>query len=113
MCNSENSWNQSEINGGKNVFGAFTMEVSGIVGGRDNSRSMEREFKTYYFTFKVFDPKSKNNNCGIKVIESILGIELDSTICRKELNLKNNVLLSYEDLLKLYKNKGGTKLTII
>ncbi len=82
MCNSENSLNQSEVNGGKNVFGAFTMEVTPIVGGRDNTRSKEREFKTYYFTFKVFDPKSQNNNCGIKVIEALLGIKLDSTKCR-------------------------------
>ena len=107
MCNSENTWNQSDINDGKNVFGAFTMVVSSIVGGRDNTRSMDRTFKTNYFTFNVFDPASYNNNCGIKVLSSILGVELDSTKCRKELNIKSGLMLTEGNLIKLYKNYGA------
>lgn len=98
---------------GKNIFARFSFSVSPIEGGRDNSRSMDREFKTIFFTFKVFDPKSKNNNCGIKVIESILNIQLDTIKCRMELKIEPGVMLTEENLMELYTLKGGEKLTII
>ena len=89
------------------------MNVSVIQGGRDNKTTADRTFKTNYFTYKVFDPASYNNNCGIKVLSSILGIELDSTKCRKELNIKSGVMLTEDNLIQLYKSKGGKKLSVI
>ena len=45
MCDSENTWNQSDIAGGKNVFGVFSMNVSVIQGGRDNKTTADRTLK--------------------------------------------------------------------
>jgi hypothetical protein len=83
-------------------------------GARDNTRAMEREFKTPYYTFKVFDPKSANNNCGIKVVESILGTKLDTIECRKFLDIAPGVFLTPKNLHSLYERfEAGPELTII
>jgi hypothetical protein len=111
--NSLNTKDITEMTGGTHTFSNFSFTASSVGGGRDNSRSMDREFKTDYFTFKVYDPKSKNNNCGIKVIESILKTELDTIECRKSLNINSGIMLTTDNLIQLYKNKGGKKLKII
>lgn len=97
----------------KDALQLVAAEVGPASGGRDNTRSADRSFKTLHYSLDVFDPKSKNNNCGIKVVEAILGIPLDTIECRKFLDIPPGVMLTVENLIALYQHHGGASLTIV
>ena len=99
--------------GEKDALQIVSAEIGPASGGRDNSRSLDRVFKTLHYKLDVFDPKSKNNNCGIKVVESILDMQLDAIECRKLLDIEPGVMLSIDNLITLYKHHGGAALTIV
>ena len=98
---------------GNNAFGAFSASISGVQGGRDNSRAMDRTFETPFYTFSVFDPKSQNNNCGIAVLGSIFGQKMDSIQARKMINIAPGVMLTTDDLQRLYAMGGAEERLVI
>lgn len=91
-----------EIDDFRHVFEHFSYELTPLGGGRDNSRTMKRNFKLTNFDLEVLDPKSKNNNCGIKVVEAALGIELDTIDVRKRLGVDAGKMLTCEQVIELH-----------
>lgn len=104
---SENYTSYAEAVSDKDVFEFIIPELLPVSGG---CSSCSEEFvvkETPYYSFDIYNPNVRHNNCAFRCIEHVLHTKLDYAAIRKELGIKYDVGLTPEQFYAVYKNAGG------
>lgn len=82
-----------------------------INGGCNTGSKKEKQIKGTYYIFDVHSPRTetKNNNCGLKCIEKILGLRLSYMKTRRQYNLIKNSCISPNVIQKIYTENANAK----
>jgi hypothetical protein len=83
-------------------FKYIRMRISFKKGGRDHCRRTTPKVKISNYQFNCIDPKSRNNNCGIKCLQELFKMPLNSGDERKALHIESNALLTPDQLNAIY-----------
>ena len=100
---SDNYTEISEIMGTKpEIFANVIPSIQVIKGGCQWNGKEQDMIETPYYSFSVYSPQTKHNNCGFKIIEKILGTKLDYAEERRKYGLKYDEAMSVETFKALY-----------
>ena len=78
-------------------------DIKILSGGCNKHTCTEKEIKTSFYTFKLYNPVSMGNNCFFKCFEHILGIKLNIKELRKKYNLPTNSKINIHDAMLIIK----------
>lgn len=99
-----------------NVFSNSVLEWKYIKGGCNKCSTSKGYEPTTFKTIEsgkwiinLFNPISQRNDCGIKCVEHILGLNLKSSVVRKQFKLLPNTKLSPEQVLQIYNTYNDSK----
>ena len=95
--------------GNKDAFKFAVLEVKSILGGCNKNKASSGGMLGDYYNFKFHNPTSRDNNCGLACLESILKIKLSYMKIRKQFKIEPNVFITPEQLRDIYKANGGVK----
>ena len=104
------------------VFANSVIKWKYILGGCNKCSTSKGYEPTTFKTIEsgkwkinTFNPFSRRNDCGIKCVEHILGLNLKSSSVRKEFNLAPNAKLTPTQVSPIYNtyNKSNKMLSII
>ena len=103
MKDSENYTEISEIMGTKpEIFANVIPKIQAIKGGCQWNGKENDTVETPYYTFDVYSPQTKHNNCGFKIIEKILDTKLDYAEERRKYGMKYDEGMTVETFKALY-----------
>jgi hypothetical protein len=103
ISESDNYREFSEVMGTKpEIFANVIPSIQSITGGCQWNGKEEDKIETPYFTFEVYSPQTKHNNCGFKIIERILGEKLDYAEVRKKYGMKYDEPLPVDKFSLIY-----------
>lgn len=102
----------------KNVFDLFSLQISPVKGGKgsgwgeNRTKDLMRKIKIKEYACVALDPKTVDrgdNNCGIRVVDRLLGIKINVKQARKNLKCPAKTLLEPTHVHQLYTEHGGHK----
>ena len=65
-------------------------------------KNRERTFSNHLYTFKVFSQESRNNNCGIEVLRSIIQFTQSAEDTQRKYKIPRKLKMSFEQLNHIY-----------
>lgn len=88
----------------RDIFSILKVTFEEVAGGCNKHKSHEKEIKGRYYNFQVFNPVSKDNNCGLKCIEHLMIKKMDVKNLRKQYNLPSGQKLTPDELIMIHKD---------
>ena len=102
---SSDSWGNTDMPTNeefKDLFrNSLVEKIKFISGGCNKHATGDKEIKTSFYTFKLHNPQTMNNNCFFKCVEYILGEKINITTLRKEFNIPTNEEITLDNAYKI------------
>ena len=99
-----------DVVGAQDVFQNVVPTLTAVEGGCNHHTKTTLMKETPFYTFTLYNPVERNNNCGLRVLERVLGLKLNYSKIRKAFSLKPRAPITVDDLGAIYKSLGAAKM---
>lgn len=88
-----------------NLFQDVVVDNIKFIGGGCNKHAAgEKKIKTSFYSFKLHNPQSMNNNCFFKCLEYVLKSKLHITSIRKQFDLATSSEVGIDDAYRIFQH---------
>ena len=110
------SWGNVEIPDNDEFYDLFKNvlvdNIKFVAGGCNKHCAGDKNFKSAFYEFKLFNPQSMNNNCFFKCVEHLLGNKININNLRKQFKIETKKEVCINDAYLILQHLGMNVLII-